>query len=54
MSAAEKPAWREIVELFARHGLTPPPTRLRDELVDHLLSHRELRKRRETGAFGPG
>lgn len=34
-----KPAWQRINDLFARHGLNPPPTRLRDELVMHLLAH---------------
>lgn len=28
--------WEEIVSLFARHGLEPPPWRLRDELVTYL------------------
>lgn len=32
-------AWQRINDLFARHGLQPPPTRLRDELVMHLLAY---------------
>lgn len=36
----QKPAWQEINDLFARHGLPAPPTRLRDELVCHLLAFR--------------
>ena len=31
-----KPEWQQIVDLFARHGLSEPPWRLRDELVTHL------------------
>jgi hypothetical protein len=31
-----QPAWRQIIALFERNGLQPPPTRLRDELVVHL------------------
>lgn len=27
------PAWQQIDRLFQRHGLEPPPYRLRDELV---------------------
>jgi hypothetical protein len=38
--SAYLPAWQEINWLFAKHGLAPPPTRLRDELVAHLIAHR--------------
>lgn len=31
-----QPAWAQIVDLFNRHGLSAPPTKLRDELVVHL------------------
>lgn len=34
-----KPAWQRINDLFAKNGLTPPPTRLRDELVAHLTAY---------------
>jgi hypothetical protein len=30
-------AWERIVALFRQHGLEPPPVRLRDELVNHLV-----------------
>jgi hypothetical protein len=38
---ATGPAWEEINGLFARHGLPPPPVPLRDQLVVHLMAHRE-------------
>lgn len=38
------PAWQEIDRLFQRHGLQPPPYRLRDELVMHLLAYREAQR----------
>lgn len=47
--ADEKPAWQQIVDLFKLNGLGEPPTRLRDELVTHLVAYQEQRK---TG-FGP-
>lgn len=31
-----QPEWAEIVALFERHRLQPPPVRLRDELVSLL------------------
>lgn len=37
--SVKEPAWQRINRLFARHGLAPPPTRLRDELVTYLLAH---------------
>lgn len=33
------PAWLRINRLFQKHGLPVPPTRLRDELVAHLLAY---------------
>jgi hypothetical protein len=30
-------AWQQIISLFVRNGLAPPPVRLRDELVTHLM-----------------
>jgi hypothetical protein len=47
--AEQKPAWQAIEDLFARHGMASPPTRLRDELVSHLVAHREQRQ----SGFGP-
>lgn len=38
-----KPAWQEIDELFLKHGQLPPPWRLRDALVTHLLAYRAAR-----------
>lgn len=35
--ATGKRAFEDINDLFTRHGLEVPPTRLRDELVIHLL-----------------
>ena len=34
--ADDGPEWQAINALFVRHGLEPPPVRLRDELVNHL------------------
>lgn len=34
-----EPAWKRINALFAMHGLRPPPSPLRDELVCHLVAH---------------
>jgi hypothetical protein len=45
----ENPAWKQIVDLFKAHGLAEPPTRLRDELVVHLVAYREQRK----SGYGP-
>lgn len=39
VDAPREPAWKRINALFAKHGLNPPPTRLRDELVAHLLAY---------------
>ncbi len=47
--AGEKPAWQQIVDLFKKNGLEQPPTKLRDELVAHLVAYQEQRR---TG-FGP-
>lgn len=33
------PAWRRVIDLFAKHGLPAPPVALRDELVTHLAVH---------------
>jgi hypothetical protein len=33
-----EPAWKRIYALFNKHGMSAPPTRLRDELVMHLLA----------------
>ena len=44
-----KPAWQQIVDLFKQNGLEAPPTRLRDELVTHLVAYQEQRK----SGFGP-
>lgn len=50
MAVTDKiPAWQQIVDLFKRNGLEAPPTRLRDELVAHLVAYQEQRR---TG-FGP-
>lgn len=43
------PEWQQIIDLFKKHGLEAPPTKLRDELVIHLVAYQEQRK---TG-FGP-
>jgi hypothetical protein len=32
---SEVPLWQQVIDLFDRHGLPPPPWRLRDELVVH-------------------
>jgi hypothetical protein len=45
----QKPAWQQIVDLFKKHGLEAPPTRLRDELVAHLVAYQEARK----SGYGP-
>lgn len=37
------PAWQEVKALFARHGLSSPPVRLRDEIVMILVRYRNLR-----------
>lgn len=39
LDSSLRPAWERINSLFAKHGLLPPPTRLRDELVMHLLAY---------------
>lgn len=42
--ANEKPAWQQIVDLFEKNGCAPPPTKLRDELVVHLVAYQETRR----------
>lgn len=42
--AEAKPEWQQIVDLFKKHGLEAPPTRLRDELVTHLVAYQETRR----------
>ena len=36
---SDVPAWKRIIDLFAKHGLPAPPTALRDELVTYLAVH---------------
>lgn len=43
MTTEQKPAWEQIEELFRRNGASPPPTKLRDELVAHLVAYRAER-----------
>ncbi|HEY1071471.1 hypothetical protein [Brevundimonas sp.] len=45
--ADERPAFQVINDLFAKHGLSAPPWKLRDELASHLLSHRRQPEARE-------
>jgi hypothetical protein len=50
LTATEHPLWLRIVNLFEKHGLDQPPTRLRDELVvtlDHALAFHELKVEHE-------
>lgn len=43
MTNPEKPAWEQVLDLFKKHGAPPPPTKLRDELVAHLVAYRAER-----------
>lgn len=50
--ANDKHEWQVINDLFEKHGLPHPPVRLRDQLVTHLVSHREAAAHARAGAVG--
>lgn len=43
----ERPAFQVIIDLFARHGLERPPTRLRDQLAEYYMAYRDQPQARE-------
>lgn len=40
--ADNKPEWEQVLDLFARFGAPPPPTKLRDEIVGYRHALKEM------------